>query len=349
MVGLEAMKLSGAMLNGEVVGRVLRSRSAKVVQANVAKLVDSKITFKAKKGAKAAVEKEKPSGKREAGAATSLAESGGAGAVEQGKKPRKSSEKTIVVTETISTEVATEGADQGVGASGGSSVVGKVTISSSTTESWGISLSTAGAVAEATKHLIAADTKLAQIIGSHGSSPVWEQTGSCFTALTRSIVYQQLAGKAAAAIYGRLIALCGGPESLTPARITALTDEELRAVGISGRKATYLHDLAEKFTSGFLADEKLMVMNEDDLVTALTAVKGIGVWSAHMFMIFYLHKPDVLPVGDLAIRKGFQKLFDLKQQPTPAEMQELALSWRPYRTLASWYLWRMADIKMPDS
>ena len=136
---------------------------------------------------------------------------------------------------------------------------------------------------------------------------------------------------------------------MTPARITALTDEELRAVGISGRKATYLHDLAEKFTSGFLADEKLMVMNEDDLVTALTAVKGIGVWSAHMFMIFYLHKPDVLPVGDLAIRKGFQKLFDLKQQPTPAEMQELALSWRPYRTLASWYLWRMADIKMPDS
>ena len=210
MAGLEAMKVSGAMLNGEVVGRVLRSRSAKVVQANVAKLVDSKITFKAKKGAKAAVEKEKPSGKREAGAATSVAGSGGAGAVEQGKKPRKSSEKTIVVTETISTEVATEGADQGVGASGeGSSVVGKVTVSSSTTESWGISLSTAGAVAEATKHLIAADTKLAKIIGSHGSSPVWEQTGSCFTALTRSIVYQQLAGKAAAAIYGRLIALCG--------------------------------------------------------------------------------------------------------------------------------------------
>ena len=136
---------------------------------------------------------------------------------------------------------------------------------------------------------------------------------------------------------------------MTPARIAALTAEELRAVGISGRKAIYLHDLAEKFSSGFLADERLVVMNEDDLVTALTAVKGIGVWSAHMFMIFYLHKPDVLPVGDLAIRKGFQKLYDLKQQPTPTEMQELALSWRPYRTLASWYLWRMADIKVPDS
>lgn len=136
---------------------------------------------------------------------------------------------------------------------------------------------------------------------------------------------------------------------MTPARIAALTAEELRAVGISGRKATYLHDLAEKFTSGFLSDEKLVVMSEDELVTALTTVKGIGVWSVHMFMMFYLHKPDVLPVGDLALRKGFQKLFDLEQQPTPAEMQELALSWRPYRTLASWFLWRMSDVKVPDS
>jgi DNA-3-methyladenine glycosylase II len=131
--------------------------------------------------------------------------------------------------------------------------------------------------------------------------------------------------------------------------MAALTAEELRAAGISGRKATYLHDLAEKFACGFLSDEKLVAMSEDDLVTALTAVKGIGVWSAHMFMIFYLHKPDVLPVGDLGIRKGFQKLYDLQQQPTPAEMQELSLSWRPYRTLASWYLWRVADIKLPSS
>ncbi len=132
-----------------------------------------------------------------------------------------------------------------------------------------------------------------------------------------------------------------GAESVTPAVIAALTAEELRAVGISGRKGDYLHDLAAKFLSGALSDEKLVAMSEDDLVTALTAVKGIGVWSAHMFMIFHLHKPDVLPVGDLGIRRGFQKLYQLKKEPSAAEMQELAISWRPYRSLASWYLWRV--------
>ena len=132
-----------------------------------------------------------------------------------------------------------------------------------------------------------------------------------------------------------------GPESVTPAVVAALTADELRAVGISGRKADYLHDLAAKFLSEALSDEKLAAMSEDDLVTALTAVKGIGVWSAHMFMIFHLHKPDVLPVGDLGIRRGFQKLYQLKKEPSAAEMQALALSWRPYRSLASWYLWRV--------
>jgi len=140
-----------------------------------------------------------------------------------------------------------------------------------------------------------------------------------------------------------------GAERMTPTVIAGLSAEELRAVGISGRKSTYLHDLADKFSSGFLTDEKLAVMSEDDLVTALTAVKGIGVWSAHMFMIFHLHKPDVLPVGDLGIRKGFQKLFQLKEQPSAVEMQELALLWRPYRTLASWYLWRLSDMKLPEA
>ena len=128
---------------------------------------------------------------------------------------------------------------------------------------------------------------------------------------------------------------------MTPAAIAALTADELRASGIAGRKQDYLHDLADKFLSGALSDEKLVAMSEDELVTALTAVKGIGVWSAQMFMIFHLHKPDVLPVGDLGIRRGFQKLYELKKEPSIAEMQKLANSWRPYRTLASWYLWRV--------
>lgn len=134
---------------------------------------------------------------------------------------------------------------------------------------------------------------------------------------------------------------------MTPAVIAALTDEQLREVGISGRKATYLHDLAKHFLSGALSDEKLVMMNEDELVKVLTAVKGIGVWSAHMFMIFYLHKPDVLPVGDLAIRKGFQTLYCLKALPSVTEMEQLASSWRPYRSLASWYLWRVKETILP--
>lgn len=138
-----------------------------------------------------------------------------------------------------------------------------------------------------------------------------------------------------------------GSDCVTPDVLAALTAEQLREVGISGRKATYLHDLAKHFLSGTLSDEKLVMMNEDELVKVLTAVKGIGVWSAHMFMIFYLHKPDVLPVGDLAIRKGFQTLYHLKALPSVTEMEQLASSWRPYRSLASWYLWRVKETMLP--
>lgn len=330
------MKLSGVemMANGEaVLGRVLRSHCTKTSLSSQPnpKLVDTKITYKAKKKKTVEIvdpEKSKPTGKREA-VRESVVQDSTAGVVKQGKKPRKTvSTKSKLVTKT---EVADDG------------------VTTKVVESWTVSLSTAGALAEATKHLVAADEKLKQIIEAQGSAPVWEHKGSGFSALARAIVYQQLAGKAASTIYGRLIDLCGGAEGMTPTVIAGLSAEELRAVGISGRKAIYLHDLADKFSSGFLTDEKLAVMSEDDLVTALTAVKGIGVWSAHMFMIFHLHKSDVLPVGDLGIRKGFQKLFQLKEQPSAVEMQELALLWRPYRTLASWYLWRLTDMKLPEA
>jgi len=337
MASLDAMKLPGVGMtaNGEAaLGRVLRSHATKASLSSQPnpKLVDAKITYKAKKKKTAEIvdpEKSKPTGKREA-VRESVVEESTVAVVKQGKKPRKTvSTKTELVTKR--TEVADDG------------------VTTKVVESWTVSLSTAGALAEATKHLVAADEKLKRIIEAHGSAPVWEHKGSSFSALARAIVYQQLAGKAASTIYGRLIDLCGGPEGMTPTVIAGLSAEELRAVGISGRKSTYLHDLADKFSSGFLTDEKLAVMSEDDLVTALTAVKGIGVWSAHMFMIFHLHKPDVLPVGDLGIRKGFQKLFQLKEQPSAVEMQELALLWRPYRTLASWYLWRLSDMKLPEA
>lgn len=185
------------MLNGEVVGRLLRSQTAKA-RPN-AKLVDAKITFKVKKKeAKGG----KPNGKREAGAVTESVVVEESSEIAVGKRPRKttSSKKRSVVVSETKTEVATQ-------VSGlGSDVL---TTSSFKVESWAVSLSTAEAMAEATKHLVAADAKLKQIIEAHGAAPVWEHKGNGFSALARAIVYQQLAGRAADTIYGRLLALCG--------------------------------------------------------------------------------------------------------------------------------------------
>lgn len=119
----------------------------------------------------------------------------------------------------------------------------------------------------------------------------------------------------------------------------------LRGIGISARKASYLHDLSRNFLEGGLSDAAIKLMEDEKLMSALTAVKGIGVWSVHMFMIFALHRPDVLPVGDLGVRKGFSKLYGLKDLPTPAEMERLSAPWRPYRSLGAWYMWRLIEAK----
>jgi len=198
MASLEAMKLPGAavMSNGEAaLGRVLRSHSAKVsIPQPNAKLVDSKIAFKAKKKETKEADKGKPNGKREA-VRESIVEESTVAVVKQGKRPRKTtSEKSSLVSKTeVAIEVSGLGSD----------------VLATRIESWSVSLSTAGALTEATKHLVAADAKLKQIIEAHGAAPVWEHKGSAFSALARAIVYQQLAGRAADTIYGRLIALCG--------------------------------------------------------------------------------------------------------------------------------------------
>lgn len=134
---------------------------------------------------------------------------------------------------------------------------------------------------------------------------------------------------------------------VSPSTIAGLSAQEMRDVGISGRKASYLHGLADHFITGKLSDNDIVTMDEEALMAALTAVKGIGVWSVHMFMIFWLHKSDVLPIGDLGVRKGFQKLYQLASLPSGSEMQELAACWRPYRSLGAWYLWRLVDATLP--
>lgn len=163
-----------------------------------------------------------------------------------------------------------------------------------------------------------------------------------FTALVRSIVYQQLSGKAAGTILARLLAYFPG-EKPTPALMLKLTEAKLRKAGLSGQKISYLKDLSKRFLDGTIEPKKFPKMSDQEIREHLIAVKGIGVWTADMFLMFTLHRPDVLPTGDLAIQKGFQKVFGLKTRPNAKKMEKLAQEWVPHRTVASFYLWRSVD------
>jgi DNA-3-methyladenine glycosylase II len=163
-----------------------------------------------------------------------------------------------------------------------------------------------------------------------------------FTALVRSIVYQQLSGKAAGTILARLLAYFPRKKP-TPELMQKLTDAEFRAVGISGQKMGYLRDLAKRFEDGTIEPKKFPKMTDEEIREHLLIVKGIGRWTADMFLMFTLYRPDVLPTGDLGIQKGFQKVFRMRTLPDPKKMQKLARPWAPYRTVASLYLWRTVD------
>jgi 3-methyladenine DNA glycosylase/8-oxoguanine DNA glycosylase len=173
-----------------------------------------------------------------------------------------------------------------------------------------------------------------------------EPTQPTFQSLTESILHQQVTGKAAAAILGRFragFAEAGAfPE---PGRVAEASDEELRAVGISRSKAAALRDLARKTLDGTVPSaERLVGMDDAEIIERLTEVRGIGVWTAHMLLIFRLGRPDVLPVGDYGVRKGFKKTFRSRSElPTPREIEARGERWRPYRTVASWYLWRALE------
>ncbi|XP_044475235.1 alkylbase DNA glycosidase-like protein mag2 isoform X2 [Mangifera indica] len=205
-------------------------------------------------------------------------------------------------------------------------------------------LSSEGEVEIAIRHLRNADPLLASLIEIH-PPPTFDLFHTPFLALTRSILYQQLAFKAGTSIYTRFISLCGGEAGVVPETVLALTPQQLRQIGVSGRKASYLHDLARKYQNGILSDAAIVNMDDKSLFTMLTMVNGIGSWSVHMFMIFSLHRPDVLPINDLGVRKGVQLLYNLEELPRPSQMDQLCEKWRPYRSLASWYLWRFVEAK----
>jgi DNA-3-methyladenine glycosylase II len=160
------------------------------------------------------------------------------------------------------------------------------------------------------------------------------------SALAGSIVSQQLSTKAAATIFARFLALFPDGEIPDAAAIAALDDAALRAVGLSGQKVGYLRDLSARIADGRLRLDELERLSDDDVVERLTSVKGFGRWTAEMFLMFRLHRPDVLPVGDLGIVKAVQKLYRLRKTPDAKRLLKIGEAWRPYRSVASWYLWQ---------
>ncbi|KAK9809620.1 hypothetical protein WJX73_008088 [Symbiochloris irregularis] len=204
---------------------------------------------------------------------------------------------------------------------------------------------TEASLQSALQHLAEADPKLATLIESHPELPVrlLGKQDNMFAALTRSIIYQQLAGSAAAAIHLRFLKACkvGETESVLPEQVLVVPMPQLRECGLSQRKAEYLLDLARFFSEGLLSDVAIKAMEDDVLIMELTKVKGIGRWSCDMFSMFQLGRPDVLPVGDLGVRKGMQTLYGLKELPNPAQMKEVAKAWEPYRSLGSYLMWKV--------
>jgi DNA-3-methyladenine glycosylase II len=190
--------------------------------------------------------------------------------------------------------------------------------------------------------LRSADPVLADLIARVGPfrpRPVGD--GTHLDAIARAIVYQQLSGKAAATILGRFHALWGRPP--TAAELRGVADEQLRAAGLSRQKIGYLRDLAERASSGDLPVDTLHDLDDAAVIERLTRVKGVGLWTAQMFLMFRLARPDVLPDGDLGIQKAIRAAYRLRKLPSPSRIQQIGARWRPYRSIACWYLWRSLD------
>jgi DNA-3-methyladenine glycosylase II len=181
---------------------------------------------------------------------------------------------------------------------------------------------------------------------------IMERVGPCriryaepdFETLARSIVFQQLSGKSAGAIFARVKELTGGNGRMAAGQILERTEAELRAAGLSPQKARYLRDLAEQATRGHIDFACLPRLSDWEVIKSLTAVKGVGMWTAQMFLLFALRRPDVLATGDLGVRSAVQRAYRLRTLPKPARIEKLAQAWHPYCSVACWYLWRSRDV-----
>ncbi len=204
------------------------------------------------------------------------------------------------------------------------------------------------AVDEALAHLRSADAKLAAVIDRVGAYDA-PRRADPYAALVRAILFQQLAGAAANAIQKRLFALHGRDDQPpTPKELLQTTDEQFRSAGLSRQKTGYLRDLAAHVADGRLQLDELPALSDAEVTQRITAVKGLGEWSAHMFLMFHLGRPDVLPIGDLGVRNGMRTTYGLPEAPTPKQAIEIGAPWAPFRSVGSWYMWRAGEPVAPD-
>jgi DNA-3-methyladenine glycosylase II len=199
---------------------------------------------------------------------------------------------------------------------------------------------------KAITHLKKSDAVLAAIIDRAGAYKIrYAEPG--FETLVRSIVSQQLNGRAADTIFGRLQEAAAKAGAMTPESILKLRPAKMRSLGLSGQKMTYIRELARMTRDGEVNFEQCVTLEDGAVVEHLTRVKGVGVWTVHMFLMFALRRHDVLPTGDFGIRMAMKKAYGLQDLPKPAEMEKIAAAWRPYSSVACWYLWRSLEQKEP--
>ena len=197
---------------------------------------------------------------------------------------------------------------------------------------------------EAGLDLLKRDKKMRVLINEFGR-PNYNLRQDYFQSLLRSIVFQQLSGKAAKTIYERFVNLIPKTSNLCPNEVLKLDKDEMRKAGLSFQKIDYVRNLADYFTNNSFQKKDVEKMSDQEISKELIQIKGIGQWTVDMFLMFTLNRPDILPYKDLGIQKGIMKILNMKNMPSKKEMEICSKKWRPYRTIACWYLWRIADDK----
>jgi DNA-3-methyladenine glycosylase II len=200
--------------------------------------------------------------------------------------------------------------------------------------------------------LAALDPIMAGLVATHGPCPIpSRESQSAYQSLFRAIVFQQLSGKAAGTILSRVMTLCGDPDNApNPAHFLSHSDEALRACGLSRQKIAALKDLSAKRLEGYVPDsDEIDHLSDEVIIARLSAVRGVGQWTVEMYLMFTLGRPDVWPVDDLGVRKGWKIAYSLEEMPKPKAFKTMADHLRPYRTQAAWYCWRVCDTITPNA